>query len=52
MKRLILVANILLLPLFGIGQTKKPEPPPVKVPFAESLQAVVVRTKDWNATSG
>jgi D-alanyl-D-alanine dipeptidase len=34
------------------AQVKKPEPPPVKVLFAESLQAVVVTTKNWKATSG
>jgi L,D-peptidoglycan transpeptidase YkuD (ErfK/YbiS/YcfS/YnhG family) len=34
------------------AQVKKPEPPAVKVPFAESLQAVVVTTSDWSSTSG
>ncbi len=34
------------------AQTKEPSPPTVKTPFAESLQAVVVRTKDWTAASG
>jgi D-alanyl-D-alanine dipeptidase len=34
------------------AQIKKPEPPPVKIPFTESRQAVVVATKDWNATQG
>jgi zinc D-Ala-D-Ala dipeptidase len=34
------------------AQIKKPEPPAVKIPFAESRQAVVVTTKDWNATQG
>ena len=34
------------------AQIKKPEPPAVKTPFEKSLQAVVVTTKDWDATSG
>ncbi|HVF29677.1 MAG TPA: L,D-transpeptidase family protein [Pyrinomonadaceae bacterium] len=34
------------------AQIKKPQPTPVKVPFAQSLQMIVVTTKDWNATSG
>lgn len=47
-------ASLLLLVLaLGISaQIKKPEPPPVKVPFAESLQAVVVTTEDWTGTTG
>ncbi|MGD9628926.1 MAG: L,D-transpeptidase [Pyrinomonadaceae bacterium] len=47
-------ATLLLLVLAaGISaQIKRPEPPPMKVPFAESLQAVVVTTDDWTATSG
>ncbi len=47
-------ASLLLL-LFVVGvsaQIKKPEPPAVKVPFAESLQAIVVTTDDWTATTG
>ncbi|MDI1240686.1 MAG: L,D-transpeptidase family protein [bacterium] len=45
----------LLLLLFVVGisaQIKKPEPPAVKIPFAESLQAVVVTTDEWSDTSG
>ena len=34
------------------AQVKKPEPAAVKVPFAKSLQIVVVITKDWNAITG
>lgn len=34
------------------AQVKKPELPPVKIPFTESLQAVVVTTRDWNSTTG
>ena len=40
------------LTLTSVGQIKKPEPPPVKPPFSESLQAVVVTTKEWTATRG
>jgi D-alanyl-D-alanine dipeptidase len=45
----ILVATL----TFSVSaQIKKPELPSVKTPFAESRQAVVVTTKDWNATTG
>ena len=43
---------ILFLAIGVVAQIKKPEPPPVKVPFAQSLQAVVVTTDDWSATNG
>lgn len=45
----------LLLLILAVGisaQIKKPEPPAVKIPFSESLQAVVVTTDDWTTTSG
>ncbi len=45
----------LLLALGGINlsaQVKKPEPPPVKIPFAEALQAVVVTTASPTAIQG
>lgn len=45
----------LLLLILAVGisaQVKKPEPPAVKTPYAESLQAVVVTTDDWTATTG
>jgi D-alanyl-D-alanine dipeptidase len=42
-----------LLPAAAIfAQVKKPTPPPVKVPYSQSLQAVVVTTKDWSAIQG
>jgi len=44
--------SIAVLSFAAFGQIKKPEPPPVKVPFAESKQAVVVITKDWNTIQG
>lgn len=34
------------------AQVKKPDPAAVKNPFAKSLQAVVVTTKDWPAIAG
>lgn len=34
------------------AQVKKVTEPPVKVPYAASLQTVVISTKDWSATSG
>ncbi len=49
------VLAVLVVALFAISisaQTKVTTPPAVKIPFAESLQAVVVQTKDWSATSG
>ncbi|MEO5858291.1 MAG: L,D-transpeptidase family protein [Pyrinomonadaceae bacterium] len=46
-------ALLLLFLAVGVsGQIKKPEPLAVKVPFAESLQAIVVTTDDWTATTG
>ena len=35
-----------------LAQVKTPQPPPVKVPFAESLQAVVVTTETPSAVQG
>lgn len=50
MKTLLLLIVFAAVPV--AAQIKKPAPAAVKVPFAESLQAVVVTTKDWNATTG
>ncbi|HQU92187.1 MAG TPA: L,D-transpeptidase family protein [Pyrinomonadaceae bacterium] len=47
-------ASLLLL-LLAVGisaQIKKPEPPAVKPLYENSLQAVVVTTDDWSATTG
>lgn len=47
--------SLLFVLLFAVAvsaQVKKPQPPPVKVPFAESLQAVVVTIDSPTATSG
>lgn len=49
MKTIILC---LLLAVTSAAQVKKPEPSPVKVPFAESLQAAVVTTENWTAING
>src|SRR5436305_10846140 len=47
----IFLVSILLTIAAG-AQVKMPVPPPVKVPFNKSLQAVVVTTKDWNTVTG
>jgi D-alanyl-D-alanine dipeptidase len=46
------MAAVLLMAALTFAQIKKPEPPPVKVPFEKSLQAIVVTTRDWNAVQG
>lgn len=43
---------ILAASLAAFGQVKTIEPPPVKVPFTKALQALVVTTEDWDATTG
>ena len=50
----IVSSTLILLAVSSLlfAQIKKPEPPAVKVPFAESRQAVFVTTSDWNATQG
>ncbi|MGQ0542702.1 MAG: L,D-transpeptidase family protein [Blastocatellia bacterium] len=52
MKKILLLIALAAFAISLSAQIKKPEPPPVKIPFAESLQAVVVITKDSTATSG
>ena len=52
MKLLALLLICLLFSLISLGQVKKPEPVPVKVPFSRSLQAVVVTTSNWNTIAG
>lgn len=48
--------SIFLILLFVCGnvfaQIKKPVPPTPIIPFSESLQAIVVTTKDWSAIKG
>src|SRR5213075_359319 len=48
----VTLLSVALLSVATLGQVKKPEPLPVKIPFSESRQAVVVTTKDWTATQG
>lgn len=47
---------ILFILFFAFGnvfaQIKKPEPPKPVIPFAQSLQAVVITTKDWSSVQG
>lgn len=52
MKVILLFLAFLAFTFAAKAQVKKPEPPPVKTPFAESVQTVVVTTKDWTATQG
>lgn len=52
MRRIAACFSILFITPVLFGQVKRPEPPPVKVPFARSLQAVVVTTNGWDATTG
>jgi L,D-peptidoglycan transpeptidase YkuD (ErfK/YbiS/YcfS/YnhG family) len=49
-----LVPFILILILMNVvtAQVKTPQPPPVKIPFTESLQVVVVTTADPSAIQG
>ena len=52
MKLVSALALSILCASASLAQVKKPEPAQVKVPFAKSLQIVVVTTKDWNAVAG
>ena len=49
---LLLTLILVVLSVSAFSQIKKPQAPPVKIPFAESKQAVVVTTKDWTSTQG
>jgi L,D-peptidoglycan transpeptidase YkuD (ErfK/YbiS/YcfS/YnhG family) len=52
MKILFSTLILITIPFAILAQIKKPQPPPVKIPFAESRQSVVVTTSDWNSTQG
>ena len=52
MKKLSIPALVFVLSITAIGQIKRPEPPPLKVSFAESLQAVLVTTDGPTAVRG
>jgi len=49
---LVISALFFATALFVYGQVKTPTPQAVKVPFAESLQVIVVTTPDWTSTQG
>ncbi len=49
----LIITAFFFVSFIGVSaQVKTPSPPLVKVPFAESLQAVVVTTPNWTATTG
>lgn len=52
MKRIAIFFSALLLSSSADAQVKAPQPPPVKVPFAESLQVVVVTTEQAASVQG
>lgn len=52
MKTISAILLVILSLVAVSAQVKTPEPAAVKVPFAKSLQTVVVTTKDWDATTG
>lgn len=52
MRKLILVWLILFTFLDAAAQVKTIPPPRVEVPYSQSLQAVVVTTKNWTAING
>ena len=52
MRTLSLLALGAVFSLTGFAQVKTVPTPAVKIPFKDSLQAVVVTTKDWAATQG
>lgn len=52
MSRILLPALVLILSFAAAGQVKTIQPPPVKSPFVESLQAVVVTTDSPTAIQG
>jgi len=52
MKAICSAVLLAIMAAAGVGQIKKPQPPAVKAPFTESLQALLVTTKDWAAVTG
>jgi zinc D-Ala-D-Ala dipeptidase len=50
--KLLIFSLLIGLSSSVLAQVKTPQPPPKKAPFAQSRQAVVVTTKDWDATQG
>jgi len=47
-----LVAVIFLISANSVAQVKRPMPAPKKIPFQDSLQAVIVITPDWKSIHG
>ncbi len=52
MSKLILLLLILFSVTHILAQVKTISPPRVEVPYSESLQAVVITTKNWSAING
>ena len=52
MKPIVTLLLLLWLAVVSSTQIKTPETPAVKVPFTQSLQVVVVTTKDWDTIHG
>lgn len=52
MKLKLLFVILLFVCANAFTQVKKPLPPKPVIPFSESLQAIVVTTKDWSAIKG
>lgn len=52
MQKIAIFISAFLLSFSADAQVKSPQPPPVKIPFAESLQAIVVTTEDASAFQG
>ena len=52
MNKFFLITFVFLSVAGVFGQVKKPIPPTSIIPFSQSLQAIVVTTKDWNTIQG
>ena len=52
MKIFVLLLAVILLSGVVLAQVKKPSPPPAKIPYSRSLQAVVVTTPNWSSVPG
>ncbi len=52
MMKLMIPAVVVFLAIATVAQVKTPQPTPVKIPFAESLQAAVVTTETPGSSQG
>ncbi len=52
MRSIAVLFALLMCVVVSPSQVKKPLPPAVKVPFNQSLQAIVVKTDDWSSVKG